>query len=225
MEEDFSKLSKEELVALAQQLEEEVGDLTKENQLLKRGARGEKNVDAGTVLELGSFSQETEDLREKHAQSAKEIARFKEQTSNSAEARDKRVDDEKWKSDSNLEAAHKRIETLEKEVLDATSNSRMKDIQINEAEKQNIATIEETKRLFEENDRLRDEVLFSFLIVACALKSLFCYDVRIKSWWRSFEITRKMFISSSSHKTKSRTTSLHIDLLQIDVHFNCVCYA
>ena len=159
MEEDYSKQSKEELIALVQQLEEEVGDLTEENEILKRGKRGGKDVDAGTALEIESLIQENDELKEKQVQTAMEIVQLKDQVSESA-ARYKRLEEEKRQSDSDLKAAQKRIDSLEKEVVDVNTKSRMKEMQSNEAEKQKIATVKETRRLFEENDQLREEVIF-----------------------------------------------------------------
>lgn len=165
---DYDKMNKDELIDLLISQEEEIDqlkDLQKELELENRGRRGGKGgIDAASVLELEDLRIENAELRDQQANDAAEMAKLREQVSET-EARYRRLELDKNDTETKSKAQMKRIEALEKEVLDARSKSLKSEQDNKDIAKQKSVAAKDTQRLFQENDQLKEEVLFTFLCV------------------------------------------------------------
>ncbi len=171
MADSYEGLSKDELIELLQGQEDEIESLNRDLESARRGKKGGKS-DAGSMLELADLTTENDELREQQSRDAAEIAKLKEKFSES-NAVQKRVEEEKLEAEVRAREYSNRIDTLEKEIVEVTNKSRTAEMHSQEAGKQKSNTIKETKRLFEENDKLREEVKILCAIHLCPKSYVF----------------------------------------------------
>ena len=170
---DYEGLSNQDLIEIIQEFEDEIKGLNRDLELARR-KKGGKDSDVSNALEPADLTAENDELREIQVRNQEEIDALKIQISESA-AKYRRLEEEKLDADAKVKASARRIDALEKEVLDVTNKSRSTELQSKEADKQKTATIKETRRLFEENDQLREEV--DFVIKISHLFSQINHDI------------------------------------------------
>jgi chromosome segregation ATPase len=190
-----SMLEMADLTAENDELREKQGrdaaDIAKLQEMLSAAQRGKKSGknDASSMLEMADLTAENDELREKQGRDAADIAKLQEKLSE-AMVEFKSMKDEKFEAEARVRDYSKRIEVLEREVVEVNNRSRAAEIQSQEAGKQKSNTVKETKRLFEENDKLREEVrtpqYSSHSILICLLRD------RIKSFPRLFMPMKKI---------------------------------
>jgi hypothetical protein len=61
-------------------------------------------------------------------------------------------------ADKKMKAQAKRLEELEKEIVEVNNKSRTAELQSKEFNKQKTANVKEAQRLWDENETLKDEV-------------------------------------------------------------------
>jgi chromosome segregation ATPase len=151
----YDDFSREDLILALHQSEDEIQELHQKVELAERKKAG-AGADASAVMEIAELNEQVEDQQEKIDKYLADISKLKDSLTE-ANANMKIAQDEKVDVESKLRDATKRVDALEKDILDATNKSKTSEQQSKEASKQKSETVRETKRLYEENDHLREE--------------------------------------------------------------------
>lgn len=154
----YDEMSKEDLIGLIEAQDDELEALQKDFTDLKR-KKGIQGTDAKTALDISDLTTENEELREQHTENLATIVKLKDDITE-AEARIKSFQDENSNLVAKTKDYLKRIETLEKNIIDITNRSASAEQLSKDAGKQKSEIVKDMKRLLEENDHLREEVIF-----------------------------------------------------------------
>ena len=160
MAENYDKLSREELIDLVTQLNEdndileiEVSELNKEllvaNKKAKKNNNGNNDIDSDLESRL-------EELQDQLTEADSEIARLKESLTDS-NASKSIISKEKQELDIKCKDQAKKIEELEKDLMQTLSKAREVERASKEMQKNKGDSVRETKKLFDENEQLQQE--------------------------------------------------------------------
>lgn len=106
---------------------------------------------------MESLEAENEELRTQLEAGQLTISDLREQLSNSS-VKVTTLQAEKLEADKKIRAQTKRIEELEKEIVDVQNRGRTAELQSKEFNKQKSANVKEAQRLWDENETLKEEV-------------------------------------------------------------------
>jgi hypothetical protein len=158
-DDDDDQFTKEELLLMLKEREDEIEQLHTELELSKRDKKPKQsfNITADGDIDINELMEENTDLRERLNSGAMQIKKLQESLVESS-ATNKILETEKNDQDIKLKDYIKKIDRLEKEILETTKKSRAAESEHIEGEKKKIEKIKETKELLNENDYLREEV-------------------------------------------------------------------
>jgi chromosome segregation ATPase len=134
--------------------DQEIAELTQAS-TTKGKKRGGNNKE-----ELDALEAENDDLRSQIEASQLQVSDLREQLSN-ANVKNTTYKNEKIESDKKIKAQTKRLEELEKEIVEVNNRGRSAELQSKEFNKQKSANVKEAQRLWEENETLKEEVNYS----------------------------------------------------------------
>ena len=156
---DDDHFTKEELLLMLKEREDEIEELNTELELAKRDKKPKQsfNINADGDIDINELMEENTDLRERLNADATQIKKLQDSLVD-ASATNKILESEKDDLDNKLKDYIKKIDRLEKEILDTTKKTRAVESEHVEAEKKKVEKIKETKELLNENDYLREEV-------------------------------------------------------------------
>jgi TolA-binding protein len=100
---------------------------------------------------------ENEELRSLVENEQLTVSDLREQLANS-NLKVANLSSEKMEADKKMKAQAKRLEELEKEIVEVNNKSRTAELQSKEFNKQKTANVKEAQRLWDENETLKDEV-------------------------------------------------------------------
>lgn len=144
--------------------DEEIAELTQAQTGRSKSRGGLSNRE-----EIDALESENEELREKVDNDAATISELREQLANS-NVRATNLTEEKLDLEKKIKAQNRRLDELEKEVVEITNKSRAAAQQSRDFSTAKEANQREAKRLFDENETLKEEVLRRCL--SCCSESL-----------------------------------------------------
>lgn len=149
---------------MQRQIEEKddyIEEITQNQAVKGKGKRGGGNFSQKD--EMDALEAENEELRSQNEAGQLTISDLREQLSNS-NVKCTTLQNEKSEADKKIRTQAKRLEELEKDIVEVNNRGRSAELQSKEFNKQKSANVKEAQRLWDENESLKDEVWTLFIL-------------------------------------------------------------